>query len=272
MPSRLQVHLHGAAEAAECVSAAQAHGLACALVEEEDRDHHAPVKPFALQGIATPSPSRGESAGSLVIGWLDDERVPAWESWHQKETRLGARPVQVRAVEQETASYADLATSAAASRVGVVFEAPALVRRGGRNLPLPEPELLMSGLLRRWNAFSPLVVPEPQAAELLASVYVARHEVRTVPLELRGQGRAGFVGTATFGLSAQAPLALRRWLAALWRFASFSGVGAHTTHGLGQVTVYPGEDPPSAGASRSRRRSADHGARSAPPRRTGAAR
>ncbi|MDA2810519.1 CRISPR system precrRNA processing endoribonuclease RAMP protein Cas6 [Nocardiopsis sp. RSe5-2] len=196
----------------------------------------------------------------MVIGWLDDERVPAWESWHQKETRLGARQVQVRAVEQETASYADLATSAAVSRVGVVFEAPTLVRRGGRNLPLPEPELLVSGLVRRWNAFSPLAVPEPQAAELLASVYVARHAVRTVPLELRGRGRAGFVGTATFGIAGQAPLALRRWLAALWRFASFSGVGAHTTHGLGQVTVYPGEDPPSAGASRSRRRSADHGA------------
>ncbi|GAA3732301.1 CRISPR system precrRNA processing endoribonuclease RAMP protein Cas6 [Salinactinospora qingdaonensis] len=214
------------------VSAARLHGLACALVETPDSEHAGQVKPFSV--AVPPACPRGEG---MRIGWLDDTRLPDAEAWPGRRVWLGAAPVTVGAVERDAVSYADLADAAPASRVRVEFHTPTYVNRAGRQIPLPEPELLLGGLLRRWQHFSPVPVAEATATALLERVHIAQHRVRTVAVPMRGGGRAGFVGHAVFGVPSKADTVVKRLFAGLWRFAEYAGVGAQTTHGLGHVTV-----------------------------------
>lgn len=203
------------------------HALTCHLLETPTTDHTAATKPFTA----------AFTGGLLAVSWLDEATEPDICARLEEPFRLGAHLVRLSAADHRSMSYTHLLHQPPAPRVAVEFVSPAYVSRGGRQLPLPDPELLLAGLARRWAAFSPLPLPGREVEEVLSSVLLTRHEVATRTIGNGPHRRTGFTGRAVFGLPARSTAAQRRVFAALWAFAVFAGVGAQTTHGLGQVRV-----------------------------------
>ncbi|MCK9874104.1 CRISPR system precrRNA processing endoribonuclease RAMP protein Cas6 [Nocardiopsis dassonvillei] len=196
-------------------------------METPTTDHTAPTKPFAAA-------SRG---GLLVVSWLDEATEPDIGARLDGPFRLGAHPVRLSLAGRRAVSYTHLLHQPPALKAAVEFVSPTYVSRSGRQLPLPDPELLLAGLARRWAAFSPLPLPGGEVEEVLGSVLLMRHDTATCTIGNGPHRRTGFTGRAVFGLPTRSTAAQRRVFAALWAFAVFAGVGAQTTQGLGQVRV-----------------------------------
>jgi CRISPR-associated endoribonuclease Cas6 len=118
--------------------------------------------------------------------------------------------------------------------LSLLFTSPTCFRSGGKQVPVPLPELVFGSLLERWNAFAPIVFPPETrryAAECLA---LSRYDLTTRPAPSKGGGmRVGAIGQATYtSINFD-----RYWMSVigtLAAFALFSGVGAATTNGMGQ--------------------------------------
>lgn len=231
MPVRWSLRL---SEPVPEASAAQLHGLTCALVEDSGSPHTEQIKPFSAAG-----PHQEDGDPVIEVNWLDDLPEPDVAGRAAAgPLRLGSHPVAVAEVRQRAESYADLAATAPRYRLRVEFRSPTYVSRAGRQFPLPDPELLLTGLARRWRHFSPSTFGDAALPTLLNSVHIARHELRTVPVYVApGRRVVGFTGKAVFGLPDDTAPAAARLLAALWRFAEYAGAGAQTTHGLGRVRL-----------------------------------
>lgn len=203
------------------------HALACALLESPAEDHTAQTKPFtaALAGQR------------LTLGWLDETSAPDMSARLSEPVRLGAHTSRAALVDQRFEAYTRLTAAPPTRKVAVSFVSPAYVNQGGRQLPLPVPELLLAGLARRWEAFSPHPLPGSALTEALESAHLARHDIRSAVTGAGSSRRTGFVGQAVFGLSTRASRRAQRVFTTLWSFAAFAGVGAQTTHGLGHVRV-----------------------------------
>jgi CRISPR-associated endoribonuclease Cas6 len=101
------------------------------------------------------------------------------------------------------AAYADLVQRCtlrggpAPRAVTLRFSSPTLFRNDGRDQPLPAPELVFGGLLRKWNAFAPIALPEEAlryAAECVALGRFALHS-RLISFEAADKGaHVGCVG------------------------------------------------------------------------------
>ena len=111
-------------------------------------------------------------------------------------------------------------------------------------MPVPLPRLVFGSLLRRWNAYAPVALPENEtlrfATEALA-ITRYRLQTRSVPLK-NGGLRIGAIGEAAY----RAIPYDRYWMSVmhvLASFALFAGVGAGTTVGLGQARLQPAEAP-----------------------------
>ena len=126
------------------------------------------------------------------------------------------------------------------SRWTFVLASPTAFRSQGQTQPLPLPGLVFGSLVKRWNAFAPVALPEEGVKRYAEEmVVVSRFSLRSAPGWDRGQGeqrglRIGSIGKITY-------IALNRdryWLSALGllaEFALYAGVGAQTTMGMGQV-------------------------------------
>ena len=117
-----------------------------------------------------------------------------------------------------------------------LLAAPLAFQSKGKTQPLPVPEQFFGSLVQRWNTFAPVALPDEgvrrYAEELVA---VSRFELRSAPGWDRGPGlRIGAIGRITY----RALNRDRYWLAVLSllaEFALYSGVGAMTAAGMGQV-------------------------------------
>ncbi|WP_431887557.1 CRISPR system precrRNA processing endoribonuclease RAMP protein Cas6 [Nocardiopsis alba] len=232
------------------------HALACHLLEPPTTDHSAPTKPFTA----------ALSGRRLVLGLLDDSRPLANRALSDEPAlRLGSHTFRCSPDGHRTEPYARLAACPPAVKAHVEFRTPTYVKRSGRQIPLPDPELLLAGLVRRWSLLSPLPLSAAAVAEVLESAHLARHDTRT---RIFGRGvaqRVGFVGSATFGLSGRPLLSTRRVFAVLWSFASFAGVGAQTTHGFGHVHVRLQHSVADPGGNAAREENASPHTPAAPP-------
>jgi CRISPR-associated endoribonuclease Cas6 len=122
------------------------------------------------------------------------------------------------------------------NRWAFLLAAPLGFRSQGLTQPLPLPGLFFGSLVRRWNAFAPVALPEAElqryAEEMVA---ISRFALRSAPGWERGRGlRIGAIGKVTYRAMNRDPY----WLAVLSllaEFALYSGVGAMTTAGMGQV-------------------------------------
>lgn len=211
-PSVLPTHLHAAA---------------CALLESSTEDHAAQTKPFtaALTGQR------------LTLGWLDEATSPDLPSRLREPLYLGGHTATATLTDQRFEAYTRVASAPPTRRAAISFDSPTYVNQGRRQLPLPVPELLLAGLARRWEVFSPQPLPPSALTEAVESAHLVRHDIRTTAAGSGAHQRTGFVGRAVFGLPTRVSRRAQRVFAALWSFAAFSGVGAQTTHGLGHVRV-----------------------------------
>lgn len=115
------------------------------------------------------------------------------------------------------------------------FLSPTAFRSGGRNVPLPLPDLVYGSLVEKWNDFSPVTVsPEVRrfAEECLA---ISRCEISTRSVPGKGDGiQIGFVGRCRYTALRADPY----WLGVLQvltDYAFYAGVGYQTTTGMGQA-------------------------------------
>jgi len=121
--------------------------------------------------------------------------------------------------------------------------------RSGRHYLLPDPELILRGIVARWNFHNPpgtpLAVADATVRGLAGRIVVKRHSIHTVRTQghARGQG-TGFVGDVRLGLrnaDRRNPdgESAARLFASVCAFAPFCGVGAQTTHCFGAVVTRP---------------------------------
>lgn len=163
--------------------------------------------------------------------------------WLQHGIVLHSQPLRVESVQAHTLRYADLlAAPAAGRRQRLTFASPTLFSRtGSLPVPLPLPEYVFGSLLDRWQAFSSLALHPDlrQFVQQHIGIEAFEGHTQTVSLERAARGsHTGFTGSATFSAhNAQGPC-FAHWHA-LGLYAAFSGVGKHTTIGLGQVAPAP---------------------------------
>lgn len=156
--------------------------------------------------------------------------------------RLGTHRLQVRAARAEghpvtlASSYADLLNVAPHADCTFRLVTPLFFRRAGKNYALPKPGLVFGSLVARWNAYGPVRVPDA-VAHALASASIRYFDIRTVPVTFETR-TVGSVGLITYHLAGMED-ETKHWAQALSQFAYFSGVGAKTSMGLGEVA--PGD-------------------------------
>jgi len=158
------------------------------------------------------------------------------------------------------ATYADLVQSYTLSpgpwprAVTLRFASPTVFRHEGRDLPLPLPELVFGGYLRKWNAFSPLTLPEEALRYATECVALGRYHLRShlVSYEAADKGaHVGFTGEARFRFLV-GDAYWTRLMCLLAAYAFWAGTGYRTTEGLGQTQALaePGVGGQGAGADR----------------------
>lgn len=220
-------------------STRQLHGLACHLLEGEQADHTAQVKPFTVQ----PPAMAGESRTRLRLraSWYGTAPVPE-QALHSRLLRLGNTRCQVTRTGLHSESFAELAASPPVTEATLTFHSPTYFTRNGDADLTPDPALILGSYRRRWNTgvgtstgtTSPLYIAEDSWAELQRNLRLKDVHVTTVR---RDSGyryeRAGLTGSVTLGLGRSTPPSVRQLFAALVRFAPYAGTGAGTTHGFG---------------------------------------
>jgi CRISPR-associated endoribonuclease Cas6 len=113
---------------------------------------------------------------------------------------------------------------------------PTAFQSQGVTRPLPDPALVFGSLVRTWNAFAPVALPDEGVRRYAENVVViSRFDLRSALGWERG--RAMRIG-ATGKVSYRALNRDRYWLASLSLladFARYAGVGTLTTMGMGQA-------------------------------------
>ena len=138
-------------------------------------------------------------------------------------------------------SFAQLWENAkAVEEITLKFTSPTAFNLGTKEwgkhfVVFPEPALVFRSLLKVWNGYAPLAFAEEPLMEYVAeNVVVKRHGIRTQMLRYPRHFQVGFLGRCTYGLMGEGHEYEKRALNALADFAFYSGVGYHTTMGMGQ--------------------------------------
>jgi len=227
----------------------QLHGAAAALGETPGSEHHQAVKPFS----AGPVDRAGDGA-AWRLGWLADDGMPP--GWPPRSVRFGACERMVVGFGVELWPFARLAATGAARSARVETRSPMFFSRGGRDIPLPDPWLVVRTLATRWNAHAPepFAIDADAARALSDAVYLEsmRGHTETTTVD-EARRPVGFVGRFDLRLHRSANRPTAETFGALMGFAAIAGIGAQTTHGFGAVTVTTGGDrePPGRPAEQS---------------------
>jgi len=163
--------------------------------------------------------------------------------WDGSEVLLHNQPLKVVSVENhglwsDQSDYVKLVDHAPLHyKVTMNFTSPTSFKRtAGGFTPLPQPELVFSSLLDRWNAFAPFRLPDWLYDTIHRDIVIDQARIQTETLSFaRGHKGVvtGFTGRVTYRLLCYGEAC--RYLNALARFAKFSGVGVKTSVGMGQV-------------------------------------
>ena len=127
------------------------------------------------------------------------------------------------------------------------FVSPTLFKQGGRQMPFPMPDLVFGSLLDHWNAspFVPTPLPEEARRYARECLQLGRFELESRVLKMYGETFRGFIGKVRFHTNNYD----RYWMgimAMLAEYATYAGVGAKTTMGLGQCVPLPEAVTPAA--------------------------
>ncbi len=103
-------------------------------------------------------------------------------------------------------------------------------------LPFPLPAMLIKSWLRRWNAFAPQPLPQPDELTLREGLVISAYQLKTVPVRYGRSLTIGCVGKITL-IGKKLPSHIRATITTLAHYANYCGTGNHTTRGMGQ-TIY----------------------------------
>lgn len=248
------------------------HGLVLSLLGEVDGaladavHREAGPKPFRTAG-----PFIGEGyqpagkllAGevySLVVAVLDTAVAEALgrafdETRRPVEVALDEAVCRVEGVQVEEAGYEALfgryfPGGPVRRSIELTFDTPTAFHSGGKNVPLPLPELVFGSVLERWNGVAPLTL-SPALKEFAGEcVGIAYYDLRAWTVSVAGGKQVGFVGRVGYRVLKYDPYWTRA-LNLLADFAWFCGVGVKTSMGMGQVRRTDGGRAVSDGAGES---------------------
>ncbi|MBN1485633.1 MAG: CRISPR system precrRNA processing endoribonuclease RAMP protein Cas6 [Chloroflexia bacterium] len=120
-------------------------------------------------------------------------------------------------------------------------------------VPFPLPDLLMRGLLARWNCFSPVKAPKELPDFCAHRMLVSSHRLEADHLQVNGKGETiGFRGRVRYRLYQCDPY----WtglIHLLADYAFYAGVGGRTATGLGQCAAFRPESGEELRSGRNRR-------------------
>lgn len=218
----------------------QLHGLACALFESEGADHSGPNKPFAVSPLR-PAPDGPVGEWHWRAAWLPDTIPPA-PAVAADTLRVGHVSCTVIESTQRRAAHAALAVGPPVAGAAVTFTSPTYFSQNGVDTVTPDPRLIVGSWRRRWDASlpdgDPLAIADDEWTVTHRLLTLAAFDLHTESRNTgHGRDRLGFTGTATLRLPRTAPLAARKLLGTLSRFAQYCGTGAQTTHGFGATTL-----------------------------------
>ncbi|NLF02816.1 MAG: CRISPR system precrRNA processing endoribonuclease RAMP protein Cas6 [Anaerolineales bacterium] len=155
----------------------------------------------------------------------------------QVATDPDAHPWAGRAAYADLVQQHTLGPGASPRGLTLNLASPTVFRRQGRDLPLPEPELVFGGYLRRWNEFAPVALPEEAQRYAAECVALGRFRIRShlVSFEAGDKGaHVGFTGRISFRFLV-GDAYWTRLMRLLAGYAFWCGTGYRTTAGLGQT-------------------------------------
>jgi CRISPR-associated endoribonuclease Cas6 len=211
---------------------ARLHGAACALLEGPAAAHTAQHKPFSVGPLI----ETGAGVTRWRVGWLAAAGPPPTP----KVVEFGPARCAVQPTQPQVVSFAELLAGPPVRRAELHFLSPTFFARKGRDLPLPDPVLIMRSLASRWDAHAPgeLALPTKELSALLDSVYLDEVTIESHRAQVsQTMWQPGFVGAARLALTKAGDDVTAQVFTALTRFAEFAGVGAQTTHGFGAVRL-----------------------------------
>jgi len=204
--------------------------------------------PFGYQRNTSPT-SKTLNELFLRLTFLTDEVVAYFLKsaleWDNRAVQLGSACFKVEQVHlldvakphKNFCSYEDLLCMATAEHsIALHFLSPTAFRsEGKRNVLFPEPELVFGSLLNRWNAFSPVKLSAELKQCFESQIILAQYKLETRMLNFGSYQEVGFVGKCNFILHDALSEQQLKTINALADFAFYSGLGAKTTMGMGQV-------------------------------------
>jgi CRISPR-associated endoribonuclease Cas6 len=138
--------------------------------------------------------------------------------------------------------------------VRMEFVSPTAFRTNGNDISIPSPQQIFRSLWRKWNEFCPDAMqlddqwPDFAADCILVNELIAVNTVRWEFAEGTRGAATGFTGTVGFTLLPKTKVP-KKWqpywegadvvMQSLARYAFYSGVGHHSTIGMGQARILP---------------------------------
>jgi CRISPR-associated endoribonuclease Cas6 len=142
-------------------------------------------------------------------------------------------------------SWEKLLAAPETDRLNLRFTSPTVFTRsredGKRHfVPLPEPYLILQSLLSSFQSYSPQPYSKEEIAEFKKifeqHVFIASHKIYTQDYDAGRQTFTGFLGSVTLRYPDKM-MQVNKLLGQLGALAFYSGVGAKTPYGMGQVKV-----------------------------------
>lgn len=193
-----------------------------------------PVILEALIGRLTPGGGGGDSSSFLHFGEMLFSIREVFAS------ERSAHPWVASVTEEELERNA----SSLQTFIPIDFVSPTLFQVGDVQLPLPVPALVFGGLYRRWGAAARGPLPFDAATfEMLLERHLTIGWVRRLKTARwrvsKGTVLTGFFGEVVFQIVRRPPSAFIRLVNLLADAAFFTGVGKHTTQGMGMIRRHP---------------------------------
>lgn len=195
------------------------------------------VKPFTV----SPLQNNGGKWASFKITLLSDDLFPMLNrgiELRPEVNLLGAILPLTEMPHVIADTYAQMMQSTDAGAFTILqFLTPASFRVNDMHYVFPEPGLVFSSYLARWNAFAPgdLHIDEAWLDWVRASVAVSRFQLDSGVMPFGKYQQIGCVGRVQYRVSRPAPENMTYVLNCLAGFAFYCGTGNKTTQGMGQT-------------------------------------
>ena len=219
------------------------HRLACFLMEDPGIEaHQNQEKTFSIQPPVFMD--QGRTVELHLNSLIDDYNIigqvqDRCRGVNGQTPNLGpAFPLQISAIISSGESWDDLEALVPSRTVTIETLSPISFSRNGDSFNLPDPKVVHSQLIRKWKAVAPeyshLINLEAED-DLMQNIVLDSFDINSRHIEETWKRRC-FEGTFSYNVRSNSE-ATQMLLTQLWAFATYSGVGAMTTHGLGAIEI-----------------------------------